>query len=151
MELFGRANDVFAKSHLTISESHAVFYGDLDIETLGGAGFASQRTIGDDRSWDLSDYEGIDLTLGKADKKRYTFILKDEILPPSSNGRERSTISYEYDFEVDGTASKELPTIFIPWHDLKATYRGKEKPDAPKLNTQRITRFSIMMRRYVWK
>lgn len=147
--IFSRANDVsHSKSHLTISESQAVFHGNLDIETLGGAGFASQRTIGDDRSWNLSDYEGITLTLGEADEKKYTFIIKDEILPPSSSGREKSTLSYEYDFSIASTETKGETEIFIAWKDLKATYRGKEKEDSPQLNNKNIKRFSIMMRRY---
>lgn len=42
-------------------EPTARFYGTLDIETLGGAGFASQRTTGDDREWDLSGFDGIEV------------------------------------------------------------------------------------------
>jgi hypothetical protein len=116
---------------------------------LGGAGFASQRTTNDDRSWNLSEYEGIVLTIAEADKKRYSLIVKDEILQPSPNGREQSTISYEFDFDLPGTTSEEPAEIFIAWNDLKATYRGREKPDAPGIDTKNIRRFSIMMRRYV--
>jgi Complex I intermediate-associated protein 30 (CIA30) len=98
--------------------------------------------------WDLSSYEGVTLILGEADKKKYTLILKDEILPPSKNGREQSTISYEYDFNFEeGATVNDAVTIFIPWNHLKATYRGKEKKDAPKLDVKYIKRFSIMMRR----
>lgn len=43
------------------------FYGNLDIKTLGGAGFASQRTTGDDREYDLSKYAGIELRIAKGD------------------------------------------------------------------------------------
>src|ERR1700761_2250570 len=45
----------------------ARFHGDLDIETLGGAGFASQRTTGDDREYDLSEFAGIQLEVAKGD------------------------------------------------------------------------------------
>ncbi|CAN9223174.1 unnamed protein product [Alternaria alternata] len=76
-----------SQSYLTITGSSARFHGNLDITTLGGAGFASQRTTGEDRTWDLSAYDG------------YTLTLKDEILPLMPDGREQSTISYEYDFE----------------------------------------------------
>ena len=48
----------------------ARFYGELDIKTLGGAGFASQRTTDDDRIWDLSGYDGIELAVVSADGKR---------------------------------------------------------------------------------
>ena len=87
--------------------------------------------------------------MADADDKKYTFIIKDEILPQSPGGREQSTISYEYDFQLTKTTFKEPTMVFIPWTELKATYRGKEKKDAPKLNSENIKRFSIMMRRYV--
>ncbi len=103
-----------AQSYFEFGEDGARFHGNLDTETLGGAGFASQRTTGDDREWDLSDYAGIQLAIKKGDsmdcvalhdkvyqaeqaiEKRYTFILKDELLPPDEKtGREQSTISWE--------------------------------------------------------
>jgi len=135
------------------SSSYARFHGDLDIKTLGGAGFASQRTTRDDISWDLSSYDGIQLNLDttKADNKRYTFILKDELLPKNpENGREQSTISWEYDFSIspEDRASNHDLLLFIPWDGLKPTYRGKEKKDAPSLDHKNIKRFSIMMRSF---
>jgi hypothetical protein len=132
-----------SQSHLTISGSSARFHGNLDITALGGAGFASQRTTGDDRTWDLSAYDGIYLSLDKHDGKKYTLTLKDEIKPLMEDGREQSTISYEYDFS--STSKKEL---FVPWHAMKPTYRGKEKDDAEKLDTKNVMRFSIMMRSF---
>ncbi|OAL50698.1 CIA30-domain-containing protein [Pyrenochaeta sp. DS3sAY3a] len=133
-----------SQSYLDISGAKARFYGTLDIKTLGGAGFASQRTTIDDQSWDLSTYDGIHLHLGKFDGKRYTLTLKDEILPPNpDNGREQSTISYEYDFN-----SAPESGLFVPWHILKATYRGKQKEDAAPLNLKSVKRFSIMMRSF---
>lgn len=89
------------------------------------------------------------MNIADADEKKYTFIIKDEILPANADGREQSTISYEYDFELTDTTSKEPAELFISWNDMKATYRGKEKQDAPELNTKNIRRFSIMMRRCV--
>ncbi|KZM24451.1 uncharacterized protein EKO05_0001518 [Ascochyta rabiei] len=132
-----------SQSYLDIKGATACFHGNLDIKTLGGAGFASQRTTGDDHSWDLSAYDGIHLVVGKDDGKRYTFILKDEILPPMDDGREQSTISYEYDFSAAGNYS-----VVIPWSELKPTYRGKEKNDTSPLNTKSIKRWSFMMRSF---
>jgi hypothetical protein len=137
------------QSHLTCSESTARFYGHLDIKTLGGAGFASQRTTGEAREWDLADYEGIELLITEADAKQYTFILKDDLLPPDqATGRDQSTISYEYDFKVamEKTEDKSA-SVCIAWNDLKATYRGKEQKDAPPLNLGNIKRISLIMRR----
>ena len=102
---------------MDISNTGARFHGNLDIKTLGGAGFASQRTTTEDTTWDLSDYDGIKLDLGKSDGKRYTFILKDELLARNpDNGREQATISYEYDFAVsEDAAQAEASFVFIPW------------------------------------
>ena len=50
-------------------EKNARFYGELDIKTLGGAGFASQRTVGDDSNWDLSGFAGIQLDIAKGDSE----------------------------------------------------------------------------------
>ncbi|KAF2120626.1 complex I intermediate-associated protein 30-domain-containing protein [Lophiotrema nucula] len=139
-----------SQSYLTVKDSAARFHGNLDIKTLGGAGFASQRTVSEDGSWDLSGYDGIKINLGKSDGKRYTFILKDELLPKSpENGREQSTISYEYDFDVnDDSAMAESSFVFVQWKDLKPTYRGKVKKDAPKLDKTNVKRVSIMMRSF---
>lgn len=83
--------------------------------------------------------------------KRYTFNIKDELLPKDPDtGREQSTISYEYDFEISTSDanSKKRVVLWIPWKNLTATYRGREKSDAPKLNTRNIKRFGIMCRSF---
>jgi hypothetical protein len=85
-----------SQSYLDISGKTATFHGNLDIKTLGGAGFASQRTLTDTQVWDLSAYDGIHLALGKTDGKKYTFVIKDEVLPVDEGGRETSTVSWEY-------------------------------------------------------
>ena len=55
-------------------------------------------------------------------EKRYTLILKDELLPANpDNGREQASISYEADFEL----GKHDKFVFVPWASLNATYRGK--------------------------
>jgi hypothetical protein len=54
---------------LDCSADVAHFHGNLDIETLGGAGFASQKTTGDDRNWDLSEYDAIALDVEETDCK----------------------------------------------------------------------------------
>jgi hypothetical protein len=70
--------------------------------------------------------------------------LKDEILPKRSDGREQSTVSWEFDFRAEGRR-----TIFVKWSDFRATYRGKNKDDAEPLDLKNIKRFGIMIRRYV--
>ena len=89
------------------------------------------------------------MIIEQADTKRYTLILKDSLLRPDlATGREQSTISYEYTFQVTSQALREkFVTIYVPWGELKATYRGKEKENAPPLNIEDVKRMSIMMRR----
>lgn len=143
-----------AKSYLKISHGSVTFCGNLDIDTLGDAGFASQRTTGDDRHWDLSEADGIELLVdpAKSDNKRYAFIIKDELLPRDpTSGREQSTTSWEYEFQVTSRSmdqsQPELVSIFIPWTALKPTYRGREKDPGRPIKLQDIRRVSIMMRR----
>ncbi|KAK0768332.1 hypothetical protein LTR02_017337 [Friedmanniomyces endolithicus] len=140
-----------SRSDLEVSAhgSSARFYGCLDIKTLGGAGFASQKATGE---WDLGEYVAIRVEVEKGDKKRYTFILKDKLLPPDpENGREQATISYEADFELP---SQTIPgdthnrTVIIPFANLNPTYRGKLKKDAPDLDTKNIKQISLMMRSF---
>lgn len=85
--------------------------------------------------------------------KKYTFILKDNLLDRNpENGREQATISWEYDFEVLQTIGADekakTESVFIPWSNLRPTYRGKQKNDADPLDLKSIKRMSIMMRRY---
>jgi hypothetical protein len=121
----------------------ATFRGILDIKTLGGAGFASQRTIDEDRSWNLSKYDGLLLDIAKSDGKKYTLTLKDTLLPKSPNGREQSTVSWEYDFNGDKEGSK----VFVKWDNFAPTYRGREQKDAKPLDLKNVKRISLMMRR----
>lgn len=90
------------------------------------------------------------LILKKLADKRYTFILKDELLPRNpDNGREQATISWEYDFKPCSRENslEKGGLVFVPWSGLKPTYRGKEKEHADPINLKTIKRMSIMMRR----
>jgi hypothetical protein len=134
-----------------------VFHGILDTSTLGGAGFASQRTA-KELNLDLSKDGGLELVVlpKYSDKKRYTLIFKDTILPPNpDNGREQSTISWEFDFEVPQASSaghsNDPIKLLVPWRRFKATYRGKEKGDTKPPNLASVKRISIMMRRHSYR
>ncbi|CAF9910603.1 MAG: hypothetical protein HETSPECPRED_010116 [Heterodermia speciosa] len=143
----------------------ARFYGNLDTKTLGGAGFASQfspiggqncnstsvvasqegSTSEGETVWDLSDYDGLQINLGKGDGKTYTMILKDERSDVKrDDGREKAGISWE----VEISAEKDGVNVWKTWSDFKAFYRGKEKDDAGKLNRSQIRRIGLMMRRF---
>lgn len=87
------------------------------------------------------------MEIGNTDKKIYTLILKDEVLEKSPNGREQSTISWEYDFQARDPFSSRGEMLQIRWKDFKPMYRGKEKPDAKPLDLTQIKRISFMIRR----
>lgn len=84
------------------------------------------------------------LDIEKCDDKQYTLTIKDELLPKRSDGRDQSTISWEYDFKAEGEK-----VIYVPWKKLNPTYRGREKKDTKPLNLSNIKRISLLMRRYV--
>lgn len=132
--------------------SEAEFSGTLDIKTLGGAGFASQRTVDEavGSPWDLSGYDALVLDVARADGKRYTVTLKDEVLPRRPDGREQSTVSWEYDFVVQAEEGGARGKVVIPFADFEATYRGRPKEDAEPLDLGNVRRISFMMRRYVF-
>ncbi|KPI38808.1 uncharacterized protein AB675_5944 [Cyphellophora attinorum] len=138
-----------SKSHLRCEDGQALFCGHLDTKTLGGAGFASQRTAGE-LKLNLSEYDGIELIVDHqaSDEKKYTFILKDDLLPERDDGREQSTVSWEYDFVAAASAARanglaKHQTVFIPWHSFTATYRGKPMRDAGRPNVASIKRIII--------
>lgn len=91
----------------------------------------------------------------------YTFILKDEILSKRPDGREQSTISWEFDFcvaennkasaDAEPEINAESKGVYIRWDQFKATYRGREKKDAKPLDLANVRRMSLMMRRYVFR
>ncbi|KAF3055148.1 hypothetical protein GL218_07292 [Daldinia childiae] len=135
----GKSHSLFVCS---ADSTVATFSGELDITALGGAGFASQRTV-DPQSWDLLDYKGLRIGVAKSDGKKYTLVLKDEIPSHREDGREESTVSWEYDF-VAGDESE----VEASWDDFKPTYRGQPKPDAAPLRLDHIKRISIMMRSF---
>lgn len=139
-------------SHLIVNADRtaATFNGTLDTKTLGGAGFASQRTVDPF----LVDLTGVGALIADvvvpADNKTYTLTLKNDILPTGPDGREQSTVSWEYDFVALGDGDKEGETkqVKMPIDQFKPTYRGRPAEDA-KLDLANIKRISFMMRRYV--
>ncbi|CAH0056448.1 unnamed protein product [Clonostachys solani] len=157
-------------SRLAVSDDGraATFTGHLDTSTLGGAGFASQRTRGTLHQ-DLSAYDGLLITVTGGDSKRYAVTLKDDIPGRRDDGRDLSGVSWEADFALssgagEGTnesshADQQTETttrasatdgqqVYLPWGQFKATYRGRPKPDAEPLDLTDVKRFGIMMRSF---
>ncbi|PYH48655.1 CIA30 family protein, partial [Aspergillus saccharolyticus JOP 1030-1] len=124
----------------------ARFHGTLDITTLGGAGFASQRTTTTTREWDLSAFAGLEVHVPRADQKRYTLTLKDEIPPTRPDGREQSSVSWEVDFTVPEAGAR----LRFAWEEFRPTYRGREveREKVAPLDLERVRRVGIMVRSF---
>lgn len=150
-----------------LPNNSARFHGRLDTSTLGGAGFASQFSplevageSGDKECWNLSAYDGVEIVVGKGDGKVYTLILKDEMPGEKrEDGREKAGVNWEVEFKAGKIEDDEeveknevcidssSTTVWVPWDEFKATYRGKEKKDAGPLKTNGVSRIGLMMRR----
>lgn len=155
---------------LTPNRTRAVFQGAVDIETLGGAGFASQRTTGS-RDWDMRPYDGLELTVRRGHylDKLLTVTLKDIIPPPELDGlsssdpsratelqrREdpKTTISYECNFRPSNPQPRDGERIFVPWAAFRPTYRGRREDYdvVPELNLACVKRMSFMVRSFFGK
>ncbi|KAF8428704.1 hypothetical protein EV426DRAFT_585500 [Tirmania nivea] len=154
----------------------ATFHGNLDTKTLGGAGFASQRTVGDDRGWDLRDYYGIEVivlipssnaglielgngpTPAPIKERIYTIVVKDCIIRGELDaGKE---VSWEWNFkpkfgeekleEVGHHREKGPAKQYFKanWGDFKAFNRGRPVDGGKKLDAGKIKRFNIMIRSF---
>jgi hypothetical protein len=154
---------------LAPAESYVIFAGHVDTEILG-AGFASQRTNSDALTWDLSEYQAIELELPPCDcktdsrsywnpmrlffspsqqscdcaskQKTFTFILKDVLLPTSPDtGREKSGICWEQEFVATHGTSVQLS-----FDGFRPFYRGKLVEEKMSLKKESIKRFAVMFR-----
>ncbi|RSM01246.1 hypothetical protein CDV31_011436 [Fusarium ambrosium] len=131
-------------SNLTICDSQAIFHGNLDTKTLGGAGFASQRTKGD-LSLDLSQTVGLQLDLGAGNsEQKFTLTVKDTIPERREDGRDEAGVSWEVDFEPP----TEGGIIVMKWDEFRATYRGRDVDDPKPLDLGDVKRISLMMRSF---
>ncbi|KAG0143461.1 hypothetical protein CROQUDRAFT_661165 [Cronartium quercuum f. sp. fusiforme G11] len=138
------------------------FHGTLDTKTLGGAGFASETYRKQLLSFPSERYSGIVLEVGPLSStssmtiRNFTFVLKNEATVRGPDGKQQSTISYEFDFSLPVANSDidHLPAldrrleISIPFVELRPTYRGRPQNDAKKFNSSHITELSIMCRSF---
>jgi hypothetical protein len=126
-------------SKLSTSGDLVIFSGHLDIKTLGGAGFASQRTSSE-LDLDLSAYDGIELVLGSSDGKKYTFVLKDD-------DGEANSINWQVDFQVSSFDSGEK-TVNFSWWEFNPIFKGKEAEGVEDFKKHDVKRMGFMFRRY---
>lgn len=115
---------------IVLPNNCALFYGHLDVATLGGAGFAARyspvmvkdhdgctlapespngtapKGVGDTR-WNLNSYSGLEVRVGKGDGKLYTLVLKDsENSQRKGEGRDEANLSWEAKFRGHDSRSE---------------------------------------------
>ncbi|KAJ4138711.1 hypothetical protein NW768_002570 [Fusarium equiseti] len=129
------------------SHTIAKFYGHLDYETLGGSGFASQRTIDGLPVTDLTGYDRLLLEIPYSDGKIYTINIRD-----SDDQKDGSTLNWAYDFQIPATKVSEglveLTQVVIYFKDLVPTVRGTRQKEAKSLDLSNIVGASIMIRSF---
>ncbi|PWY72630.1 CIA30 family protein [Aspergillus eucalypticola CBS 122712] len=135
-----------SQSYLSINDdtNTATFHGNLDIKTLGGAGFASQHTASTTELWDLSSYAGLELSVPKSDGHTYTLNLRDELQDPRPDGRQRSGLVWEAKFKVE----KGQTNVKLGWREFRPTYRGREVHMGRPLILAGVKQFGIMIRSF---
>ena len=75
----------------------------------------------------------------------YTLTVSNEIAEKRPDGRNKSTVLYEYSFmTMNGVGL----SVKIGWDQFKPMYRGKPKEYAPKLDISKIRRWSFMIRSF---
>jgi len=84
------------------------------------------------------------LDIEKSDGLAYTLTFKDERPGKESDGKEKSTVSWDFDFRPKEEGEK----IFMRWKDLKPNYKGKEKKDAKALKKSHIRRVGLKVRSF---
>lgn len=130
---------------LRSADNTAVFEGELDTRTLGGAGFASQCSV-DGLEWDLGEWDGVEVELGEGgmEGKRGVVVLKDRRDERRMDGRSVSGLTWEWVFSVRGGER-----VKARWEEFKPVYRGREvqMPEGG-LKRGEIKRVGIMMRSF---
>ncbi|KAG9301160.1 hypothetical protein G9A89_012543 [Geosiphon pyriformis] len=131
-------------SFLQVTENNtARFYGFLDTTTLGGAGFASQRTTFTSHTWDLCLYTGLTITTRKSDGKTYALNLYTSDRTTRPDGRLESGVEYKYLFTAP--ADDEEHTFYAKWDEFIPYYRGRPDQKGKKINPGNIKAFSLML------
>ncbi|CAN8102654.1 unnamed protein product [Discula destructiva] len=126
------------------------FYGTLNTEVFNGTGFASQRTADDWPGLDLSAYSGLIIEVPYTDGRKYTFNVKDTVLPPV-NGGDRASVSWEHNFQLPASLDViappgDLMKSIVKFEDLVPTFQGRVQNDIAPLNLASIKRMNIMIR-----
>jgi monofunctional biosynthetic peptidoglycan transglycosylase len=110
-------------------EGAALFVGEVSLENNGG--FASVRSS--PARWDLGAYAGISMRV-RGDGQRYKLNLKTDA--------SFDDIMYRVPFQ---TREGEWQTLRFPFSDFRASFRGREVPEAPRLDPARVASFGVLI------
>jgi uncharacterized protein YbjT (DUF2867 family) len=136
--VWGAIDDVVmggvSQSNIQLSSGKALFFGNVSTENSGG--FASVRTKNFEPSFNLSDYEGVEIRV-KGDGKRYKFILRTE------TNWDGIGYCYSFDTEVDTWIN-----VKIPFTELIPVFRAKTVKDASRIDVHKICSFQLMLSKF---
>ncbi len=121
-------------SSMTILPNFARFAG--QVSTANSGGFASVRTLNFEPPFNLSQWQGIRLTL-RGDGQRYKVILRN-----SGNWD-----SLAYCASVD-TEPDTWIDVDVPFAALRPTFRAKTQSTAPPLNPAGVCSFQLMLSKF---
>ena len=108
---------------------HAVFEGNVSLEQNGG--FASVRSSPDERGLSGAGICQIEL---RGDNKQFKLsLLTDDGF---------DSLNYQASFTPKGT---DWQTLHLPLADFRASFRGREVPDAPPLDPARVRQVGLMI------
>jgi len=135
------------------------FEGNLDSQTLGGAGFASQvyrhPLSLPDMENESHRYSAFILELDPLQQdqhwlRTFTFGVRDAPLGPPNE----SAVIYQYDFTLSSLQKSnlskldQLVKIKIPFNRLVPTFRGRPKPDEKPFNPTQTSPITFMARSF---
>lgn len=137
-EIWGAVDDVVmggvSESNLRLDADHAVFSG--NVSTANNGGFASVRTRNLQPPLDLSNYEGIELSV-QGDGKRYKFIIRCE--------GKWDGVGYCYSFD---TFYNCPTTVRIPFTDLIPVFRAKTVPEMGNFDPSCVYSMQLMQSKF---
>lgn len=135
---WGAVDDVVmggvSESGLRLMSGFAVFSGHVSTDNSGG--FASVRTRNFDPSYNLSNYQGIELRV-KGDGQRYKIFVRTEA--------KWDGIGYAHSFD---TVANEWMTVRVPFSELVPIFRAKTVTDAQPIDLTQICSLQLMLSKF---
>lgn len=137
-DTWGAVDDVVmggvSQSGIQLVENTALFAGNVSTQNSGG--FASIRTKNFDPSFNLAEYEGVELRV-RGDGKRYKFFIRTEA--------RWDGVAYSYSFD---TQPNTWINVRVPFADLIPVFRAKTLKDGDRVDSSRICSFQLMLSKF---